>query len=174
MTHKLRITATVLFGVLTVALVVLWVRSYWRMDQLIYCVSPVNYVACTTMQGQLVFGKSNDPINRQVFKDAWTWRGFAMADWDAALSSPVAYFPVSAPGPHNPELVPLPRFSSQPFLVPTPGITCYEVMLPYWLLVLSTVSIATVLIRRNFSLRNFAIATALFSVILGVAAIDSG
>jgi hypothetical protein len=32
MTRKLRIAVSVIFGLLTVALCVLWVRSYWRMD----------------------------------------------------------------------------------------------------------------------------------------------
>jgi hypothetical protein len=112
-----RITTSVFFGLLTFVLLMLWVGSYWRMDQLIRRVSPVEYVAATTMQGQLAIGKANDPALGRVFREEWTRRGFAMKDWDAALSGPVAYFPAT----RNTRLVPLPKLDRKPFIVQNPA-----------------------------------------------------
>jgi len=171
----LRIAVSAVCIVACVLLIGLWVRSYWRMDQLIRRVSTTDYVAYTTIQGQFVFGRSNDPILRAMFKQNWTRRGFAMKDWGAALSGPVAYFPATAPGPHDSELMRLPRFSSRPFVITTPGTSYYEVIVPYWLIVLSTASLAALpRIPWRFSLRTLMIATTLVAFLLGLVVYMAG
>jgi hypothetical protein len=80
--RKLRIAWSVAWGIVAVLLVVLWVRSYWRMDQLIHSVSPSDYFGCTTIQGEIQLGLSNDPSLSAVFgRDQWIRRGFLMTDW---------------------------------------------------------------------------------------------
>ena len=92
-----------------------------------------------------------------------------MEDWHAALEGPVAYFPSSKP--RDNELVRVPRFSSRPFVV-APGTTYYELVLPYWLLVVLTAFFAALLIKPRFSLRNLIIAMSLIALLFGLVAIS--
>jgi len=169
MFRYLRIATTVLCLVASVLLLAMWMRSYWRMDQLIRRISTVEYVACTSIQGAIVMGKSDDSALQSFFQQRWTSRGLALKDWDAALTGSVAYFPCNKP--RESELVRVPRFSRQPFVV-APGTTYNELTLPYWLLVLSTASLTALLIRPRFQLRTLIIAISLFALLFGLAAIS--
>jgi hypothetical protein len=168
--RRLRIVVSGLFALVAVVLCVLWVRSYWRMDQWIFRSSPTEFAAATAIRGQLTFGRSNDPMLLQVFQDEWTRRGFAMENIEAEIGGPVAYFPASTASLHDTkELVRLPRYRRQPFIV-APGTTYSEVILPYWLLVLPFVSLAVLLlcVPARFSLCTLLIVTMLLAVLLGM------
>jgi hypothetical protein len=88
--RKLRIAWSVACGVLCLLLVVLWVRSHLHFEQHIQRVSTTDYVAYTSFQGQIVYGLSNDPVLRNIFRQRWSKREFRTSEWDGALSGPVA------------------------------------------------------------------------------------
>ena len=60
MTRRLRIAVSVFFAVFCVALVMLWVRSFWRNDRMLIP-TPFNRPVCVeSVQGQTIFSKTPD------------------------------------------------------------------------------------------------------------------
>jgi hypothetical protein len=149
----------------------LWMRSYWRFDQFIHSVSATDYFACTSIQGEIQMGMSNEPALRAAFRqDTWIRKEFAMVDWQKALDGPEAYFPASSPGPFIAPTVRMPRFTKRSFVTSTPSDTAYQIIIPYWLLFFFTLAVAALpWIRwsKRFSLRIALFATTLVAVVLG-------
>jgi hypothetical protein len=153
-----------------VLLIALWVRSYWRFDQILYRASATEYVAISTHLGQLALGGSDDPSLSTVFKRDWTHFGFSLKGWDINRGSPFAVFPASTPR----AVLPWPRYYS-PFVIGTPGSTSFELSIPYWLLVLTLAAFGTTpWLRWRFGLRTLLIATTLIALVLGAIVWMSG
>jgi hypothetical protein len=169
--RKLRIAWSVGCGIACVLLLLLWVRSYWRFDQFIHSVSATDYFACTSIQGEIQMGMSNDPALRAAFRqDTWIRKKFAMVDWQKALDGPEAYFPASSPGPFIAPTVRMPRFTKRSFFTSTPSGTAYQIVMPYWPLLFFTLTVAAlpwISWSKRFSLRTALIATTLVAVALG-------
>src|SRR4051812_38849637 len=137
--RKLRIAWSVGWGLASVLLIVLWVRSYLFLDQFVHRISLTDYVAYTTFQGQFALGTGNDPVLQRVFTERWTRRGFPRHAWDAAIQGPVALFPES-PHAHDGKFIHVPQYSS-PFM----GLGAYtELIIPYWLPCLATATLAII------------------------------
>ncbi len=172
MLRYLRIAFSAVCGIICLLLIALWVRSYWRVDQLIRRGSTTTYYAFTSSQGQAFVGMSNDPGLKVVFGQDWTKRGFSLEDWYASPGTPFACFPATTPSPLNEiRLVLWPHYRKNPFVSITPGVTHHEVMVPYWLAFLLTIWLALIpWIRWRFSLRTLLIAATLIAVLLGIIA----
>lgn len=150
-----------------VLLVGLWVLSYLRFDQIVHRVSTTNYVAVSTFRGQIAVGGSDDRSLATVFPRDWRHLSFSLLDWDEKQGSPFAVFPV--PGPKS--ILPWPNFQ-RPFYIGPVGTTNYELMVPYWLLVLVSAAVGgCVWVRWRFSLRTFLIAMMLLAAGFGVMAV---
>jgi hypothetical protein len=166
MLRKLRIAFSATCLIACVLLIVLWVRSYLRLDQFSRPISATEYFACTSGQGQLMLGKSNDPQYRQLFGEGWTKRGFAWADWNETTGGP-ACFPASVPIPRGRDIIRGLRFRKDPFY--PPGMTSYEVVVPYWLSFWSAAMLGVIpWLHWRFSLRTLLIATTLVALALGL------
>jgi hypothetical protein len=170
--RKLRIAWSVAWGIVAVLLIALWVLSYWWFDQFIRAVSASAYFGCTSVQGQIELGLTNDPSLSATFvKNRWLWKRFPMSRWQEALDGPVAYYVASAPGPFLSISIRKPSFSTTSFSTSTPAADAYEANVPYWMLVV-IVSLAAVgpwlPWSNRFSLRTLLIATTLVAVGLGL------
>jgi hypothetical protein len=170
--RKLRIAWSVVWCLAAVLLVVLWVQSYWRFDQFIHSAFTTDYFACTSIQGEIQMGMSNDTALRAAFRqDTWIRKEFAMVDWQKALDGPEAYFPASSPGPFIAPTVRMPRFTKRSFVTRTPSDTAYQIAIPYWLLLFFTLAVSALPWTRwskRFSLRTALFATTLAAVVLGI------
>lgn len=130
MIRSWRFAVQVFSGVLCVALCILWVRSYWWVDQFSGPVSnPLSYCGITSVQGQSTFEVRDDRDYRKSLGTNWRWRGFPLADWEKALRSPVPYFPAGKPGP----------FLS--FTLRVPLVTGNKIVVPYWIPILLSGSV---------------------------------
>jgi hypothetical protein len=151
--------------IVCVLLVALWVGSYWRLDQFVHSVSATEYVAYTSAQGRIHWGKSNDPRLSAVFGTGWSRRKSSLSNWQQAGN--VAYFPATVAKARHHGIFPL--YSFRKDFVLQPAGTSYEVILPYWLIVvLLAVLAALPWPPWRFSLRTLLIATTLFAVVLGL------
>lgn len=167
----LRIAFTAICGFACVLLVCLWVRSYWRFEQLIHRTSASDYFAVTTHRGQLAVGYSNESMLAKVFPRDWIGHGFPETDRSLTKGSPFAVFPTSTKIFGKPDpIVQLPRFHS-PFVMPRSGSSSAELVVPYWLLVFFASAIAvSPWLRWRFSLRSLLIVTTLIAALLGLSA----
>jgi hypothetical protein len=136
--RKLRIAWSVVCGIACVLLICLWVRSCWRFDQIIHRSSATEFVALTTVRGQVAFGGSNDPMLATVFKRDWIHLAFPMKYLSKDTGGPIPVFPVDDP---NSAILLWPHFYS-PFVMGPPGSTSYELSIPYWLLVVTSAAFA--------------------------------
>src|SRR4051812_31546490 len=159
MWRLLRLSTTVLATAACVLLVAFWIASFLRLDQLIHSRSGSDYFAITSAQGRLMFGKSDDPNLRRFFGPGWTKQGFTWTEWDEKGGGPPC-FPASAPVRGFRRIGWL-QFSN-PFYIHDAAITSFEVIVPYWLLVLPAAALAAVpCIKWRFSLRTLLIAITL-------------
>jgi hypothetical protein len=148
----------VFFGLLAVLLCVLWARSYWWIDQLVYPISTVNCFGLTSVQGQLDLGMSVFPLDGG-------WIRLDVKDLDNPPMN-VSIFSFSASGPGKQKVFPRLQFhrNLDPNLI-------YEFVLPYWLLVLISGFVCAapqITWSKRFSLRTLLIATTLVAVGLGL------
>jgi hypothetical protein len=164
--RKLRIVWSVVWGIICLLVVALWVRSYWKNDQIVHRVSATEYVALTAMRGQIAIGGSNDQMYVSRFqRDYWINLGFSIQAWDTKKGSPFVVFNASEPY----GFVNFPYYRS-PAWVGSPGSTSYELSIPYWLLVLTLSSFSAIpWLKWRFSLRTLLIAMTLVAVGLGLA-----
>ena len=169
MLRFLRVAVVALCLITSVLLVALWIRSYWQMDQFIRRNSTADYVAFTTVEGTFVVGKSNYVVLQQVFQERWTRRQLSVEDLEAGTETNVAFFPCNIP--QKTELIRVPRFLGNPWQT-SPGTSSYELILPFWLLVLFTASIAALLIKPRFRIRTLIVAISLIALLFGLAAIS--
>lgn len=80
MARNLRIAVSVFFGLLTVALCVLWVRSFWRMDQLFLA---------TTRPAFIVSNNGN--IICKVAASQYRWGAVPSFPWDYKTTTSSGY-----------------------------------------------------------------------------------
>jgi hypothetical protein len=136
--RRTRIAVSVFSVVLTVALVVLWVRSYWRFDEIVWT-SETRTFAISSSQGKL----STETINDRVLLPlGWSRVSFRDSDSDDEPKTLLGF------GWHK----------------ENGSITA---VLPLWFLALLSAAIAW-LPGRRFSLRNMLITTTLVAVLLGL------
>ncbi|MGD9632267.1 MAG: hypothetical protein AB7G28_25850 [Pirellulales bacterium] len=148
MARKLRIAVSVFFGLLTVALCVLWVRSYWRVDALEANVAFYIFGVSSAV-GEIEIGYeefffgvdfsfSSTPIVPEVNKFLWF-------GWDGKSKFPTFGF----------------------------GFDGLTLTLPIWFLALICAACAVTIWRSTdastrFSRRTLLIATTLVAVVLGI------
>lgn len=141
--RRLRIAVSVVFGVLTLLLVVLWVRSYWRSD-VVYC--PVGrQVIVNSLCG--IFQVNIMPNDaRTGWGPGWGWNSFAFDDMSEQRTNQQSWAWYSYA-----------------------GIT--SVSFPVWSVILLCWLAAVAAYRTpRFSLRTMLIATTLVAVVLGLIA----
>src|SRR5262245_30664505 len=78
MRRRLKIGWTVFFAVLTVALCVLWVRSYWRIDNFGYGASDESYWTAISMDGGITLYFEPDLEAFWPIED-WRWEKHRLA-----------------------------------------------------------------------------------------------
>ena len=143
MAWKLRIAASVFFAVVTVALCVLWVRSYRSEDRLSGHAASVG-VRFYSSRGWIVCFKNN-----AISPGQYTWSmelgsDYWLAPDDSRLgfSSPVSFFS---------------------------GATTSNISMPHWFVIVIASSLVVIpWIRWRFSLRTLLIATTLVAIVLGL------
>jgi hypothetical protein len=146
-------------------LIVLWMMSYVRLDQVLGPFSTSEYIGCTSARGELRIGKSNDPELGRLFKNRPAHRGFPLS---AGSRGHGPFFPASVPDSFDGKLITWPRLNLNLGVRP-PGITHDELIVPYWLPVALTAALASApWVRWRFSLRTLLIATSLLALLLGL------
>src|SRR3954447_9696169 len=118
----LRIAWTGLCGLACVLVIVLWVRSYFWVDQITRQDSSTKFIAVTLGDGRLLLGKSNDPDLGLFFGPGWSGR---TCKW--ANSDPVPFFPASVPLQSRGKIFGWPQFSDNAFYPRTNGARYYEI-----------------------------------------------
>jgi hypothetical protein len=167
--RKLRIAWSIVWGGVSLLLVGLWMLSYWRMDQILGPISATEYVGCTSAVGELRFGKSNDPVLRRLFNNQSAHRGFPLS---AGSRGHGPFFPASVPDSPDGKLITRPRLNLN-WGVHPPGITHDELIIPYWLVVTLTATLAAApWFRWRFSLRTLLIAITAVAALLGLIALS--
>jgi hypothetical protein len=107
--RRTRIGVSILFGVLTVALCVLWVRSYWRKDGAVWVFAPGRYIDVESDRGNLTSrfqdlrGQARFPYDglmKLTFRSRWLstsdrFKGFGWhVSRDFVLIASPYWFPV--------------------------------------------------------------------------------
>jgi hypothetical protein len=142
MKRRLRIAVSVFFGLVCVALCVLWVRSYWRFDYVSGMATASRQVEIFAIQGRLVIG---------------TWGETIIAPW-GHRSNPVAdsQKTVQLLEPHE---------NALGFAIVKPSV-----VVPYYSVVFVTGVLAVLpWLRWRFSLRTMLITATLVAVVFGAA-----
>src|SRR5262245_38644037 len=156
--RKLRIAWSVFWGLACVLLIVLWVRSYWRLDILDYK-SARTMTRVISFRGSVGFTFANfsSPFSPEFRGSEFTT--------GTAQGSNVSY--------NDSAGNPLPSFLGFKLdwrSIPVAGTMMTTVVFPYWFPVyIAAGSAATPWLRRRFSLRTLLIATTLVAVALGMA-----
>jgi len=154
MKHRLRIAASVFFAVVTVALCVLWVRSYWRGDVLFLADPFTNRrVYLASIRGELraerTQGASQNIGLRTGFNPRPSYSNIS-AKSDPDLPAPPTILGFRFP---NPKFTPIP-------------------IVPHWFAVAVFGTLAVTIWPRSalcrFSIRTLLIATTLVAVVLGL------
>jgi hypothetical protein len=139
---------SVFFGVLTVALLVLWVRSYWRMDVLVRDAPEEQQIISS-------LGRIKVTLHKQALP------GTLRTNWNLE-SHPQKTLASKSAATRQTSYTGFPGFVR--------SMRFSAVSLPYWLLVVISSSATVLPIRvRRFSLRTMLIGTTLVAVVLGLA-----
>jgi hypothetical protein len=184
--RRARIAVSVFFGVLTLVTCVLWVRSYWKADQLHFPLAGGSSCVVASKSGRVVI------VSYQSGKHQWEAgryaypvndnRSFPVGDvcqYEAAFGFGTLKQPRFAlPPPPAPSLpsVTLPVFAAlhraanRGIARTLPGA---GVLVPYWSVVTPVAAVVGVLCFKrpqhwHFSLRAMLIATTLVAVVLGL------
>ena len=146
----LRIASSVVCGIVSLLLIGLWVRSYWRWDNFHGPLPGDCYTVNNSLQGQLSLG-----LGRFFGANAWGWGSVeasepAKRNW---LRQALGYEP------------------SFGFCISKPVIASPSrliIFVPHWFAVLSAACLAAVAwLPRRFSLRTLLIAITLAALLLG-------
>jgi hypothetical protein len=183
MARNLRIGVSAFFGLLTLLLVVLWVRSYWTFDAICHK-HPVTMTECETATGFVGIGKwkrSRIPSNYEYeWLKSWSIRTTRRPDGTNTMFEwSVRVFLFQRRDGYRSILD---RVSQQPswqfagFRIKTWG-SGWIAVAPFWALVGTSCSMAALpWVKRNwfvpphrFSLRTLLIATTLLAAVLGLA-----
>ncbi|MGE3241377.1 MAG: hypothetical protein AB7G28_07850 [Pirellulales bacterium] len=146
MARKLRIAASVFFAVLTVALCVLWVRSYRQGSSICWANRNNSSYGCVSVAGEMRFSSAQWPFQGRIVP------GWTLASVDLEHETPALQFG--------------PRFEFR-------SKTHIDVLiLPHWFMVAVTTTISAIAVqpwlRSRFSLRTLLITTTLLAVVLGL------
>lgn len=147
MLHRLRIAASLFFGVAAISLVVLWVRSYWRGDVVFMMVPEVRRAYLVSIRGELRFEQKHNAMPEVEFRPTYS---SIPARCDPDLPAPSTLlgfrFPIS-------------KFRRIPIV-------------PHWFVVAVCGSLSAALWRRptpwRFSLRAMFVATTMLAIALGL------
>jgi hypothetical protein len=144
--RRVRIAVSVFFGVLTVALLVLWVRSYWRIDLLRRDIPQMHI---QSGQGVIQVMRWNRP-HSGIFA---SWQFDSIQPDFRRFPQPTGMMPQ------------LPRVARSRLIT--------AVSIPFWTptvacLILAIVPVCIASTRKQFSLRTMLIATTLIAVVLGL------
>lgn len=152
--RRARIAASALFGVLTVLLVALWVRSYWWRDNLFIEISQLSYAQYSSEEGEsafLVTHSSGSKESRLVWFNPWELG-----------HTRIEFFPFNGE---------YPRWM---------GFDMYwidgdewGIFVPHWFVCLLTGAIAVMSANtksKRFSIRTMLIAVTLVAIMLGLGA----
>jgi hypothetical protein len=143
--RRTRIAVSVFFGVLTLLILVLWARSYWRSDKIV-STGDAGTLALSTEQGRLTIEILNE---RVLLPEGWSHGSFPTYDDDS----------LSGDEPRT-----LLGFGWE---MDHGSIT---VAVPFWILwILALTCAAFPWMHRRFSLRTLLAATTLVAVVLGLA-----
>ena len=145
--RKLRIAWSIACAIACVLLVVLWMRSYQWVEAIRLTAAPNGgAIQCLSIPGRLAIGTFK-------FASPWSFYRMSASEWQGVMTrSPVSDFPSPIWGGRLQNSI------------------VDQVFMPYWILVLSSVVIASVpWLRWRFSLRTLLIATTLVAVVLGLA-----
>lgn len=146
MLRRLRIAVSVFFAVVTVALCVLWIRSYRYRDEVNYRYWPTRVVEIVSLQSRVEFANGDsitDWPNRLNSHTISEWKAFRLThQW--GFSGNTVGSPLQVSTPHY------------VVILATAGLTVAP-----WL----------TRIPRRFTLRTLFIATTLLAVILGLIAV---
>jgi hypothetical protein len=186
MAPKLRIAASVFFVALTVALVVLWVRSYRKADQIHFPWTNRSSCVIASKSGRLVVvsyrtGRHQREAGRYTYPvdDDRSFPMGHVGQYEAAVGFGTLQRPRYAlPPPPAPSVpsVTLPLFAALQRLA-TRGLTRQlpgaGVLIPYWSVVTPlAAAVCALCFQRprhwHFSLRTLLIATTLIAVLLGL------
>lgn len=148
MPRKLRIAVSVFFGVLTLTLCILWVRSYWWWDSVYVGVTDHSFAVLESVKGRcnagIAFVKPTHPFELSVQELGVTQD----PEWEVGKSILGFEWWSSAGG-----------FESAGMLI------------PHWFLVAVTATCSAIpWINRRFSLRTLLLATTLVAFVLGLGA----
>ena len=168
MLKYLRIAVTALSLTACVLLIVLWVRSYSTFDQFARLGPNRTYYGCTSAQGRILLGYSNDPMLYTVHGTNPIRRRFNLESWDKTTD--LAFFPARLNKVSSPAIFPWPTFRRDFYMHYGKANSC-EITLPYWMLAATfggLVAFPWLPWSRRFSLRTLLIATTLVAVGLGV------
>ena len=185
--RKLRIAASVFFGAMTVALCVLWVRSYWQADQYHVRFWDRREALAASKSGRMIFISHRSlhrtawrflhisyPVDDELsfpvgpIEDLQSIAGFGIISqpkFNVIRSNPsVRYYAPFYFGPQNAQI-------GMAIQVPT-QLYGDGIMVPFWCLALVNVSLvlATAIssTAARFSLRTLLIVTTLVAVVLGL------
>lgn len=153
MARKLRIAVSVFFGVLTIVLCVLWVRSYWQVDSFTFRSKHRSYELIS------VCGK--------VRANRWIPGGSVIIPLPPLSNNTDWYFSTAELS----EFVALPSFSFQTQRQTVNGswTDATFITFHYWLVCgMSLLGVCMPWIRSRYSLRTLLIATTLVAVVLGL------
>jgi hypothetical protein len=151
----LRIALLALCGMVSVVLIAMWARSYWKWDQFITPITPIRTIRVITYQGHIRF--SAPPT--QYFRD----KGHIGSVWSMRQHTM---------GPIRGESRFTARMRSKFFVYWSPGPrgSGSELLVPFWMFVLPGVLLFVVAVTKwklRFSLRMLLIITTLIALGLG-------
>jgi len=149
--RRLRIAVSVFFGVLAVALCVLWVRSYWFFEYVLCPTIATKQIELVSYAGRvgaaILSGRENRPFGWGLASNRIVPDGDADARWARNAESMFSHLADAS----------VLKFNAQ------------RISLPYWRIVGVAAGFAAFpWIRLRFSLRTLLIAMTLFAVVLGL------
>jgi hypothetical protein len=148
MARKLRIAVSVFFGVLTVALCMLWVRSYWRADSIHFMANGGYVYSLVADAGLVEVSRGIDVESNGMFAPGDYW----VNAWDYHQRR---------------------RETKARLLVPfkfRSGQHYFRLEIPFWFPVFLVAATSVLTLRSiRFSVRTLLVATTVVAVVLGLA-----
>jgi len=161
--RKLRIAWSVLFAIVCLLLIVLWVRSYWRIEAIMG-----RMLNLSSLHGRIVFDKvpqRRADVMKSIADDVKRISGVSAPAWD------VISYPYERSSPYETNRnFGLPQFPGFKFY--SLGDGTIRLVVPHWFVLLTCLAMSAAPWFRwsnRFSLRTLLIATTLVAVVLGLA-----
>jgi hypothetical protein len=161
--RKLRIAWSVVWGLAAVLLCVLWVRSYWWLDEL--RAKPLKrQLTASSLSGKLVFEGGSAPSN--FWSSLRTWELT-----NEVVNERTFLWPVDWTPDYRRLNISFYHFKDTRTSIPTSAIPIWFLIVPHYYLValaLLIAGIAWLPWSKRFSIRTLLIATTLVAVVLGL------